>query len=156
MRRVTIQTLRFPFAIMALLMLIPLGIPLVAAALFVVECASQGPQYVMQAWPALLATIIAAIAFGSIWIGLLITPAIRPRTLILDDDGVTFNGLLTSRHRRWEEIEGFWPLGGFKLFLDVQTGPDGAIKREFLGPYWPRETTGMIATMTQFRDALGK
>jgi hypothetical protein len=141
---------------MALLMLIPLGIPLVAAALFVVECLPRGQHYTMEALPALLGTIITAIALGSLWTGLLFAPAIRPRTLVLDDDGLTFKGVLTRRHWRWEEVEGFWPLGGFKLFLDVRTDPDGPIKREFLGPYWQGETAGIIAVTKQVRNALGR
>lgn len=155
MRPITIRTSRWPFAVMALLMLIPCGIPLVAAALFVVECLSRGQHYTMEALPALLGTIITAIALGSLWIGLLFVPAIRPRTLVLDGDGLTFNGILTSRHWRWEEVEGVWPLGGFKLFVDVRTGPGGAIKREFLGPYWRGETAGAIAVTKLVRDAPG-
>lgn len=142
MKQVTVLSLRWPYAIMATLGAVPMLLP---SILLVVA-----PGVPRLEGSDLWLLVLIAIPLFTLWACLSVVPIVRPRRLILTEEGVTLNTLWKRQHWTWDCIVGVWPLGGYKPHLEVS--PDGnKPKRIFLGSYWPGDSVGLAKVISEYR-----
>jgi len=146
MNQVTVLSLRLPHAIMATLMAVPMAAPILFPIILLVFVPGVPPPKGDDLW----AFYLIATPIFTLWACLIVVPIVRPRRLILTEQGVTLDTLWRRQHWTWDRVAGIWPLGGYKPFLEV--GFDGSKpKRVFLGPYWPGDSVGLAKVISEYR-----
>ncbi len=142
MTQVTVQSLRWPYAILATLMAAAIFVP---SILMVVE--PGVPR--LDGYDRWLLFLILTPLF-MLWACLTVVPIVRPRRLILTGHGISLDTLWRRQHWPWDRVSGLWLFGGYKPQLDVHV--DGkSRKRIFLGPYWPGDTEGLTKVISEYR-----
>ena len=136
MKPVTVLSLRWPWAIMASLMLVPMLVP---STYMLVAGLRHEPGAVGPDGEGLWRLVLLASACWTGWACLWVIPIVRPRRLILDENGVTLDTVWRSRQWGWQHVAGVWPLGGYKPQLELDLGGDTR-RRVFLGSHWPGDT----------------
>lgn len=145
MRQLTVLSLRWPYAVMAMLTAGPLAGPMV----FPLILHFFAPGVPSLKGDDLLALYVLATPLFISWACFTVIPIVRPRRLTFTEQGVTLDTVWRRQHWPWDRIVGIWPLGGYKLFLQV--GLDNELKRIFLGSYWPGESAGLASVLSQYR-----
>jgi hypothetical protein len=146
MRQVTVLSLRWPYAIMATLMAVPMAGPMLLPIIFTVFAPGLPRLRGDDLW----ALYLIATPLFTLWACLVVVPIVRPRRLILTEQGVTLNTLWRRQHWKWDCVAGIWPLGGYKAQLEVNLA-DSKPKRIFLGSYWPGDSTGLAKIISEYR-----
>lgn len=143
MKQVTVLQLRWPYAIMATLIAVAILFP------SILLIGAPGVPRLKGANLWLLFLIVTPIF--TLWACLTVVPIVRPRRLILTEQGVTLNTLWKQQHWTWDCVAGVWPLGGYKPHLEVKL--DGSKpKRIFLGSYWPGDSVGLAKVISEYRS----
>jgi hypothetical protein len=145
MRQIVVQSLRWPFA--------AISAPIIVAALLAPAAlllAPHGPP-LSAADGVALASMLAPLCVMAG--GLVVVPLLRPRRIILTEQGVTFDTAWRRRHWDWDHVAGLWPAGGYKPHLVLLV--DRGQRRFFLGPHWPGDTEGLASIFAEFRAGAG-
>lgn len=147
MKQVTVFSLRWPYALMAILMVVPVLLP---STYMVVAASTHLPGAFGPDGTGLWMLVLIAMTLWAGWASLCVVPMVRPRRLILDEHGVTLDTFWRRRHWAWDRLKGLWPLGGYKPHLEVE-GAGGKPERVFLGSYWPGDTAGLMELISEYR-----
>ena len=142
MKQVTVLSLRWPYVIMATLGAVPMLLP----SIFLIVAPGVPRLKGDDLW--LLFLIVAPLF--TLWACLSVVPIVRPRRLILTEQGVTLDTLWTRQHWTWDGVAGIWPLGGYKPHLEVDLDGNKR-KRIFLGSYWPGDSMGLAKVISEYR-----
>ena len=123
MKQVTVLSRRWPYALSGILFAVLLMFPILLVF---------APGVPRLKGDDLLALCLIETLFFTFWACHSMVPAVRPRRLILTEQGVTLDTVWRRQHWEWECVAGIWPLGGYKPHLEVNQG-GRKLKRVFLG-----------------------
>lgn len=111
MKQVIVLSLRWPYATMATLM----GMAMLLPSILLIVVPGVPRLKGDDLW--LLFLIVTPLF--TLWACLSVVPIVRPRRLILTEQGVTLDTVWRLQHWTWDCIAGIWPLGGYKPHLEV-------------------------------------
>ena len=152
MKQVTVRALRWPYAVLALMML-PVFVAPVSVGLYTeITCKLDDLRCASASWAAMPSLVALATVLFVFWSYLFIVPAIWPNRLILNSTGVILETAWSRQRWIWAEVIGLWSLGGYKPQLEVMGSPDGAARRVFLGSHWPGDTVGLAQIISTYRN----
>lgn len=141
MKQVTVLSRRWPYALSGILFAVLLMFPILLIF---------APGVPRLKGDDLLALCLIETLFFTFWVCHSMVPVVRPRRLILTDQGVTLDTVWRRQHWEWRCVAGIWPLGGYKPHLEVNQG-GRKLKRVFLGSFWPGDSVGLTEVVSKYR-----